>query len=421
MTKGNRFFIGLLVVALVIAGAFGFILVPKWNERWAGMQQRIDELRIEAQSRSLPRSVLHGEPISGDAWNEYNIAINDASTWSEDTKGQALGKFLNGDPSADRALVERMLVAHAGALDHLRRGARSTNGQYPYRWEQGSEMEIPSIAASRLLVRLAYAQSKIWADSGKTQEATDLLLDTLVFARDMGANGVLISALLGDAIYLMTFDELRNLLLSGKLNANELADLETKLAVVDHDFPSLIPTIANENLTMGISTLNERDAGSPFGEWGQLAVSGGWRYGFSPKRMAVDAFEERESYLRRTQKATTLGKAAAQKEAEAIQAETESSDNPITRMFTPSYSKSELAHREVLARLRLVRAATGYLATGKLPSLEDPFGSNLLNSQEGGKTKIWSLGTDGTDGGGVGGWPRVTNQQDIVIELPRRP
>ncbi|HET9216239.1 MAG TPA: hypothetical protein VFR18_04630 [Terriglobia bacterium] len=421
MTQGNRFFIAFLVVGLIVASIFGFILVPKRAERWAVMQKRVNELRVEAQSRSLPRSVLHGAPIPGEAWGEYTIAINDAQTWTEDSKGMALGKFLNGDPSADRALVERMLVAHAGALDHFRRGAQRTNGQYPYRWQEGYLMELPSFGATRLLSRFAHAQSRMWAESGKTQEATDLLLDTLVFARDLGANGPLLSTMLGDAIYLMTFDELHHLLVSGKLTAKQLTYLEKKLAIVDHDFPSLIPAMANETLSLGISALDEFGAGTSFQEWTKIAVSGGWRYGFSPKRVALDAFDETESYSRRTQNATILGYGAARKEATAIQAESRSSDNPLFRQLIPDFPKSDLAHREVLARLRVLRAATGYLATGKLPSLEDPLGRDILTSQEGGKTRIWSLGMDGTDGGGVGGWPRVTNQQDIVIELPRRP
>lgn len=420
MTQGNRFFIAFLLIGLIVACLFGFILVPKWSERRAAMQKRVDELRVEAQTRSLPRSVLHGEPIPGDAWDEYTIAINDAETWSEDKNGQTLAKFLKGDPTADRDLVERMLAEHASALDHLRRGAKHTNGQYPYRWEQGIEMEIPSIRATRMLAQLALAQSKVWAANGKIQDATDALLDTFVFARDMGSNGPLLSALIGDAIYLMTFDELLNVLGSGKLNAAQLANLERKLAIVDHDFPSLIPTMANENLSMGIYALNGGDAGSSFKERVQLAVSGGWRYGFSEKRMAVDAFEEREYYLRRTQNAMSLGNVAAQKEANAIQAESESSDNPITRQSTPSFSRSDLAHREVLARLRLLRATAGYLATGKAPRLEDPFGKDLLTPQESGKTKIWSLGTNGKDDGGVGGWPRAPHQPDIVVELPHR-
>ena len=239
--RGNRVFIGFLLVSFVAVVIFGFVFVEHWNDRWTTMKKRVGELQAEAQSRNLPRSVLRGQPIPGSAWAEYNIALRDALTWTEDPNGRALSQFLNGDPETDRALVDRMLAAHAGALDHLRLGAQREDGQFPYKWEHGPQMELPGLAASRLVSSLALVQARKSLESGRTQEATDLLLDTLMFARDLGSNGPLLSALIGDAVYVRTFDELRNLLLSGKLTSAQLAELEMKLAIVDHDFPSLVP------------------------------------------------------------------------------------------------------------------------------------------------------------------------------------
>ena len=44
-------------------------------------------------------------------------------------------------------------------------------------------------------------------------------------------------------------------------------------------------------------------------------------------------------------------------------------------------------HRDPLSRLRLLRAATTLLATGQMPKLADPFGSDLLFRRETGKVK----------------------------------
>ena len=47
--------------------------------------------------------------------------------------------------------------------------------------------------------------------------------------------------------------------------------------------------------------------------------------------------------------------------------------------------------------------------------LDDPFGGKLLSDG----AKVWSVGADGIDGGGVGAWnPASTG--DIVLELPAR-
>ena len=244
-----------------------------------------------------------------------------------------------------------------------------------------------------------------------------LMLDTLMFARDAGSNGTLLTALIGDAVYFQTFDELRRLLLSGKLTPKQLADLEKKLERVDHDFPSLVPAMANDTLFLGMAAANDGWTEGSLKEWLKLSVQGGWRYGFSPSHMAVDAFEERESHLRRSQNAVSLGSADARKEANAIQAAGEASSNPVIRQMMPSFGRSDEAHDEVLARLRLLRAATGFLARGTVPQLADPFGSSLLHKQDGGKTKIWSVGEDGKDDGGPGGWTNSPGQPDIVLEI----
>jgi hypothetical protein len=50
----------------------------------------------------------------------------------------------------------------------------------------------------------------------------------------------------------------------------------------------------------------------------------------------------------------------------AIQAEGEASGNPMIRMIMPSWTRSDQSHRETLARLRLIRAAAGFLNNGSV-------------------------------------------------------
>jgi hypothetical protein len=57
-----------------------------------------------------------------------------------------------------------------------------------------------------------------------------------------------------------------------------------------------------------------------------------------------------------------------------------------------------------------------FLATGEMPNLADPFGDKLLYNQEGGKPKIWSIGSDGTNQNGVGNWQ---GRPDMVLEISR--
>jgi len=105
----------------------------------------------------------------------------------------------------------------------------------------------------------------------------------------------------------------------------------------------------------------------------------------------------------------------------AIQAEGDASGNPIIRMIMPSWARSDQSHREALARLRLIRAAAGFLNKGSLAEMEDPLGTHLLQSQNSAKTRIWSVGRDGKDDGGLGGWPSSYAQWDwdIVFEIEK--
>jgi hypothetical protein len=70
-----------------------------------------------------------------------------------------------------------------------------------------------------------------------------------------------------------------------------------------------------------------------------------------------------------------------------------------------------------MARLRLLQAAAGFLSTGRVPTLGDPFGTNLY-SVERLQLKIWSVGNDGNNDQGHGGWNPILPDQDIVIEIP---
>jgi hypothetical protein len=416
--RGNRA-IPLLAISAVTAilCAFAF-LRPANDGKWATMTSRVAELKEEARSRTLPRSVLRGQPLPGNAWDEYNLALDEALTIKDHANGTILLRFLSGDATVDRAMVVQQIADHPGILEHLRLGAQRSDGQYVYHWEHGTQMELPSLLATRLVALQALSHSKISLEGGRTQEAVDVLLDVLVFARDSATNGTLLTGLIGDSVYAMAFDEMRELLLSGKLTRAQLADIEKKLEIVDGDFPDLGPTLSNETLASEVSTMDI--TGQDPSTWWTLAKNGGWRYGFSSQRMTLAAFEERESYAKRSRNIDQMDFATAKKEAEAIYAEADSSENPLFRLVSlPDLSKIVMKHRDTRARLRLLRAATGFLASGKVPTMADPFGTNLLHAQDADKLKIWSIGTDGKDQKGVGGWKFVPGQQDIVLEMKK--
>ena len=412
----NRTILVLLAVSVITVILCGFLFYRNQDAgKWSTMTARVAEMKQEARSRTLTRSVLRGLPTPGNAWDEYNVALAEALTIKDVQNGVVFAQFINEAANADRAKVVEILASHPGILDHLRRGAQKSDGQYPFRWEDGIQMELPSLLAIRLVAMIAMSQAKISLESGRPQDAVDRVLDVSVFARDTAANGPLLTRLIGDAVYEMAFDEVRKIILSGKLSRTELADLEKKLEIIDRDFPSLGTTLANETLASNVATM---ELGFEPSTWWTLAKNGGWRYGFSSERMTLAAFEKRESYVQRTRDIDQMDFTTAKKETEAISAEAESSENPMLRLVAlPSLPKVLMKERETRTRLQLLRASAGFLATGKVPQVADPFGTNLLHKQDGAKVKIWSVGSDGRNDNGTGGW--AAGQPDFVLEIAR--
>ena len=52
--RGNRVFIGFLLVSFVAVVIFGFVFVEHWNDRWTTVKKRVGDLQAEAQSLAKP-------------------------------------------------------------------------------------------------------------------------------------------------------------------------------------------------------------------------------------------------------------------------------------------------------------------------------------------------------------------------------
>jgi hypothetical protein len=154
-----------------------------------------------------------------------------------------------------------------------------------------------------------------------------------------------------------------------------------------------------------------------------MTTGGGWRYGLSTQRIAADYLGTVERRLERMQKLGEMDFASAIKEAEALEAEKAASSNPMVRDSVANVARTLIARREVIARLRLLRAAALWGASGKAPKLADPLGTDLKMKEEDGKIRIWSVGRDGKDAGGTGSWNHDPSKpgDDIVLEFPKPP
>lgn len=80
MKEGSRRFRTWKALA-ILASAFGLAFLALWlwadrvaAHKWAAMERSVEEWIVEAKSRDARRPVLQGDPIPGNAWDDYEIA-----------------------------------------------------------------------------------------------------------------------------------------------------------------------------------------------------------------------------------------------------------------------------------------------------------------------------------------------------------
>jgi hypothetical protein len=264
-------------------------------------------------------------------------------------------------------------------------------------------------------------RSRLLVEEGKLREAAELLLDTCQFARDLGYNQVLISEMISIAIAGLAIDELRDVILSGKLSKDDLVEVARELEILYGSFPRNGHSMMNEAMAAGywfqkwdgnIQDLNY------VGESRVNATYFLWRTVFTQRLICADAYFIELEYMKRIAAADEESWAVVEAVGSKAQVETSKLKNPIAQTMVPGLFSSSRPGRERRTHLQLLRAAAHYRATGQVPDLEDPFGARLLASEQGGKVKVWSVGQDRLDGGGNGGW-KPKDGPDIVLEFEK--
>ena len=378
-------------VGLIVLAAVAFVGLQTVSSRNAlnRLTKEAAQAVAEARARNRARPVIRGEAAPGTAWEEYSRAL----TSVQNANASDVQRWLDGVPGADRVKAEAVLAAHRTTLDLLRAGARKAEGTYPTEWEKGFSGAQPPLVATRNLTKIAAGQARLLMEAGKSREATDLLLDAAQFSADLGRNTVLIGELSGLASLGDVFEGLRTL--------PPDHDVGRALEVLEGNLPNHGDTLRNELALIGTSfAAVGRGGGAPLD----------WRFGFSRESMLLDAWTTLQDMVNRTAETTTKPWAEAGRVSRELETETKANGNAIVATAIPALLRSQRSSREALARLRMLRVLHGG-ATG----LEDPFGGRLLSDG----VKVWSVGADGIDGGGVGAW-KPAQYGDIVLELPAR-
>jgi len=407
---------GIIVGIIVLIGGIAIWIHSAANRKFEQMERRVKALHRETLKRDVSRPPRPGTSLPGNAWEDYDKAL--AAVGADKSALGAVNLFVQRDPKADGEKAKELVSAHGPTLMLLKSAVRHARGDRALQWELGSEMQFSGFQNYMTLANLTAAKARLLTGEGKSREAADLLLDGCQLARDMGTNSVLICQLIAMAMYSTEFEELRDVIISGSLSKEDLVDVEKALQVADQYFPKNGQTMLNESLFMGYTLLRcsgGADLSALFGSGASSLYY--WRYGFSPRLAFASAFEQIHEMNQRGGASDDLPWPEEETLISELRREARSSKNPIVQMSSPVQDTGRYV-RERKAQLRLLRAAAIWKASGTCPELDDPFGNRLLHSEKDGVLRVWSVGRDGNDHGGVGSF-RPEAGKDILLEWKR--
>jgi hypothetical protein len=402
--------IAALLLALLWGGAE---LGIRWlaERRWTAMKARWHELLEEARARGFRRPTLGAEPLEGNAWDDYAVALREVRSLY-DLESQAAPAYLKEGGPAQRGLVLKVLARHPVILESVRRGARRENVNLALEWKEGA-LALPGRHGSATVAGLAVCQARFLASTDRGREAAELLLDACRFAGDLDHPEDMAPG----------FEELAELIPSKGMLCPDLEELDRRLELLDRGFPRRGHRMLLDFLSFG--SLFIKSGGSITAQivgYGADPEASLWRYGFSGRLMKTDAFDAISRAVKQLSDADERPWAESRELLQKFIEELGSSSNPISQTAPDELLASDLPHRGHRAQLRLLRVAAHFRATGEVLDLEDPFGAKLLTMRNGDTLKIWSVGAEGKDHGGTGVFRFDRERKDaadIVLEVRR--
>lgn len=101
-------------ILVLMLGLLGLLFISFWiwiervtAKKWAAMEKSVQEWIIEANARDRRRPTFHANPLPGNAWDEYELALVEMrnkplrSVWRD---------FLANKPGVDRKTVEELIA-----------------------------------------------------------------------------------------------------------------------------------------------------------------------------------------------------------------------------------------------------------------------------------------------------------------------
>ena len=237
---------------LVMLGTAGVVFTGLAEREWNTLQARVDAVQSDLDAQGWERSVLRGEASADEAFEHYERAIDLALAFDGPRPRTLTFTGVREAPPEEREALRTYLSALEPTLTELCLGAGAGRAKLELDWE-GEEMQWESGApdwprifalSARQLAETAYHAFLIQLAEGRPQEALEVLLDSLQFARDMAATPLLSESACG--IKLLTPPWLDGFAREGgwlALPEEELNQWLDALAVVDEELETIGATL----------------------------------------------------------------------------------------------------------------------------------------------------------------------------------
>ncbi len=388
MTRRVALILLLLAPILLVAGAWLWVTAAE-SRRWAQLERRVAELERETAERRRPRQVLRSPAVPGDAWTDYLPAIGLVQNLD-------LGAAQRHAYSTDEASLPevRALVApYLPAVDRMRQGTRRAESHRTKAPVDGLAEAGARLHSTLALACVSACHARLLAADGKAGEAADLLLDLAMYAQDVAEDGTTLSVDVGGTTSAIALQGLRSLLTRGRLSSEECLRLDRDLAQLDAMAPRFGPVLLARLHYFGTWILNGgklellHGAGNiPTG----TTIKPGWRDAFSLSLMQASGFDQTDAWTSRLLAPNEGSLADEEARWKKAFEDREDAKNPYFRLFTNNDGMPNFRLlREQRARLRLVRLAVHYRATGEF--LELP---GLGHTVEPKAVSFWGTGVE---------------------------
>jgi hypothetical protein len=341
-------------VFLGLSAAFVIWVNVVAARRWEETLRRTDEIEKELAAPPPARRPLRGEPLPGNARDDYAAARSPALAWDVLNEMNA---YLEGG-TVDREKVRGGVAALAPSIQKLREG--------------GPPSMSPGTSIDKFVaVQAARARARLDVERDETRAAFELLADLIRVGQDEAASAASVSGVLSG--YEKTSLAAQDLMtaLGEQVKATEGLDvLEREMAELDVS----VPPAGRVLLLKRVDLARAAEAG-PF-TFSRVMGGTGWRYGYSGRLHVAATLERIEQWARvvherRDRPWREIDPVYLEAKSEAARTSNEFLDIEAAAILMEGYAWI------LRARLRLIRAAAAYRRSGEKLSIDDPYGGTL--------------------------------------------